>query len=252
MTVNSYNGGVSGNHTMHANILLAAKVAPMKPQIVVLMEAMNDFGTMLLTGSYWNDNLYRSMIVEEAGQRHADRWQEFLNGWRSVIRGVFPYTAEVLGKTRRWMLRNTEPEATDEFAGIRGVQLKPQLDVMLNAYAASLRMFVHTARAFAIQPVLMTQAHRLTENPDPVIKLTLSRLERDNGIDYVTYRETLLRFIETMRSVAAEEQVALIDLERLMPPHREFIYDTVHYNDTGSRRAAGIIASRLAQALMRR
>ncbi len=251
MSVNSYNGGVSGNHSMHANVLLAAKVLPMKPQVVVLMEAMNDFGTLLLTGSYWNDNPYRSMIVQEPPQRSGSRWHEFTRGLRSVVRSALPSTSSVLSQAWR-RLFHQESATADEFAAIRGVVLKPRLEPMLNEYAASIRTFVRTARAFGIEPVLMTQAHRLTANPDPAIKLAFSKLERDNGVDYETYRGILLEFNDAMRKVAEHEQVTLIDLERLIPQNREFIYDSVHYNATGSRRAAEIIATRLAEVIGRR
>jgi len=63
--VNSFNGGASGANTMHLLDVLLNKVAALRPDVVVLMENINDVNIMLFAGSYWNDHRSRSLIVAE-------------------------------------------------------------------------------------------------------------------------------------------------------------------------------------------
>ena len=48
-----------------------------------------------------------------------------------------------------------------------------------------------------------------------------------------------------IRQVAAANDVLLIDLAKAVPQESKFMYDAVHYNDTGSELAASIISERL-------
>ncbi|MSO66072.1 MAG: hypothetical protein EXQ85_09840 [Alphaproteobacteria bacterium] len=52
LRVNSLNGGRSGNNVVHAVQLLTGKVVPLKPTGVVLMENVNDLGTLSTFGTY--------------------------------------------------------------------------------------------------------------------------------------------------------------------------------------------------------
>jgi hypothetical protein len=54
--VNSYNGGMSGSHSLHSINTLVNKVMPLDPDIVVLMHNINDLGILLYEGTYWNDH----------------------------------------------------------------------------------------------------------------------------------------------------------------------------------------------------
>ena len=52
--INSYNGGMSGNNSLNAIDILINKVIPLKPDVVVFMENINDLSTLLYEGTYWN------------------------------------------------------------------------------------------------------------------------------------------------------------------------------------------------------
>ncbi|MBS0289122.1 MAG: hypothetical protein JSS07_03660 [Proteobacteria bacterium] len=51
--INTYNGGVSANESMHSLNILLNKVLPLKPQVVVLMHNINDLVILRSQGSYW-------------------------------------------------------------------------------------------------------------------------------------------------------------------------------------------------------
>ena len=58
--INSYNGGLSGNNSLHAIDLLVNKVIPLQPRVVVFMENINDLSTLLYEKTYWNKNNVRA------------------------------------------------------------------------------------------------------------------------------------------------------------------------------------------------
>ena len=45
-TINVFNGGVSGNNSMHSTLNFIAKAVPLSPDFVVLMHNMNDLGIL--------------------------------------------------------------------------------------------------------------------------------------------------------------------------------------------------------------
>ncbi|MCS5710790.1 GDSL-type esterase/lipase family protein [Candidatus Berkiella aquae] len=60
--VNTYNGGVSANESMHSLNILMNKVLPMKPQIVVFMHNINDLVILRSQGTYWYENSLKSHV----------------------------------------------------------------------------------------------------------------------------------------------------------------------------------------------
>src|SRR3989339_1371163 len=55
LKVNSYNGGRSGHNTLHSLNVLLNKVVNQKPDIVVLMENINNPTILMYDKTYWND-----------------------------------------------------------------------------------------------------------------------------------------------------------------------------------------------------
>jgi len=60
--VNSYNGGVSANESMHSINILLNKVLPMKPDVVVMMHNINDLVMLRLHGDYYYPHSLKSHL----------------------------------------------------------------------------------------------------------------------------------------------------------------------------------------------
>lgn len=60
--INSYNGGVSANESLHSINILLNKVIPMQPSIVVLMHNINDLVILRSQGSYWYADSLKSHV----------------------------------------------------------------------------------------------------------------------------------------------------------------------------------------------
>jgi len=230
--INSYNGGMSGNNSLNAIDILINKVIPLKPDVVVFMENINDLSTLLYEGTYWNKNKARSPIETLKKQPLVGK----------LLKEIFIPNLNYAYKTMKKTLFKPEE---DEFSSSRGKKLVIDQAKMVHDFAAGLQTIVCTCKAWGIVPVLMTQANRITAHPDPVVATYIGRYGQETGISYQKFKEVYDAFNETIREVGRKNQVMVIDLAREVPQNKKYLYDLVHFNDAGSQLAAQIIAARL-------
>ncbi|MCK9377464.1 MAG: GDSL-type esterase/lipase family protein [Syntrophobacterales bacterium] len=230
--INSYNGGMSGNNTLNAIDILINKVIPLHPQVVVYMENINDLSTLLYEGTYWNKRTARSPL-------------ETLQSKKLVGKLLKELFIPNLNNAYRGLKDTLSRHGKDEFAGARGKKLAFDQAKMLHDFAANLQTFVCTCKAWGIVPVLMTQANRIADRPDPVVAAYIGRYGSDTGISYEDFKKLYDAFNDTIREVGRRDGVMVIDLAREIPPDKKYLYDMVHFNDAGSQLAAKLIAGRL-------
>jgi lysophospholipase L1-like esterase len=230
--INSYNGGMSGNNTLHAIDILVNKVIPLKPNVVVFMENINDQSTLLYEGTYWNRNSARSPLETLKKRQLVGK----------LLKEIF---IPNLNNAYRNLQKTLAREEEDEFAGARGKKLTIDQAGLVHQFAMNLQTLVCICQAQAIVPVLMTQANRITDHPDPVVAAYIGRDGRDSGISYPKFKELYDAFNDTIREVGRKNHVMVIDLAREVDPDKKYLYDLVHFNDAGSQLAAQIIAARL-------
>jgi len=234
--INSYNGGLSGNNSLHAIDLLVNKVIPLEPRLVVFMEDINDLSTLLYKKTYWSSNNVRAPLETlEKGKLLGKLLKELL----------IPQLNEAYRNFKGSVFSQEE----DEFAQDRGRKLAVDLAGLAREFARNLGVFMDICRDWEITPVLMTQANRVTANPDPVVAAYIAKCGRDTGISYQDFKRLYDLFNETIREVGRQKGVLVIDLAREVPPDKEHLYDLVHFNDAGSRDAAKIIAAQLKPLL---
>jgi lysophospholipase L1-like esterase len=240
LKVNAYNAGRSGNNSLHSINILMNKVVDLKPDIVLMMHNINDLAILMYEKSYWNSNPFRSPIIEQkpnfktVGRDleqtfHLVRDLTFPNLAR-VIKGIFHSGAKTNG---------------DEFKNVRGKKIAIDQDLLVREFTLNLQTFINICRARGITPVLMTQASRLTDHPDPLIKKIMHNLEVSQGITYEEFKGAFDRLNQTIRDVGAKNAVLVIDLAQEIPPVKANISDVAHFNEYGSRLVASQIAAQL-------
>lgn len=246
LKVNSYNAGRSGNNTLHCLNVLLNKVVNLKPDVVVLMENINDLAILMYDKTYWNDHPSRSPLIEKPPTFKTvgkDLEQTF-----HLVRDLtFPNLYRVL---KQWSFFG-RPVKGDEFHGARGKTIILDQEFLVREFSLNLQTFINICRAREITPVLMTQASRLTESPDPLIQKMMRSLEVGQGITYVDFKGAFDRLNQAIRDVGAKNQVLVIDLAREIPPVKENICDVAHFNDRGSRLVAARIAADLTPIIDR-
>jgi lysophospholipase L1-like esterase len=238
LKINGINAGRAGNNSMHSLVLLLGKVLPLQPDYVVLMEAINDIGT-LSKGTYWSETGSKRLI--EVEKSSLDKTI------RVLTNAVLPYTSDLV--TRAWrpvkeLLRGGAAQAAEtEHSSVRAGE----------EFEYALRSFVGITRAWGIKPVLMTQVHvsadsRAEQSSSFLAHEPLARAQLD-ATDAGSLHD---RFNEIIREVARDENVLLIDLARAEAWRYGDVYDGMHFTDQGSIKVAQVIASALGREISKR
>ena len=222
LKVNTLNGGAAGNNTLHCVLALQGKVLPRRPQAVVLMECVNDVNYQVFVGDYWAPHASRGIVFD----KEYGPVKTFL-------------IEHIMGRKAH------EKIGSDEFAAQRGQKRTLDTAAMASAYRKNLELFVFLCRQHGITPVLMTQFNRFTEAPEANLLKQMQATRDDWGVDFAAYRAAYMALQDATRAVAAEQKVALIDLDRLVPKDKALMYDVVHVNPVGSALVAEIIAREL-------
>ncbi len=219
LKVNTLNAARSGN-ALHDSInVFFNHVVQDRPDIVVLMHASNDIGVLAAQGDY------RSRSGMSVTVQDLSKWVLQMVSSRLYLGGLLrqSLTSSVI--------RPSDPQSdwrNDPSAG-RNIP-----DAM---FRERLRTFIHMARDFDIQPVVMTQPFS-----DATNALT------PNWTD----EKAQNRFNALIRDVAKAEEVPLVDLVKYLQESvpqwnkpMEIFYDAIHVTDKGSTVYANHIAEQL-------
>jgi hypothetical protein len=242
LKINSFNASRTANNTLNTLDVLLNKIIPIKPDIAIMMHNNNDVAIMLYEKTYWNNSQTRRLIF--------DINEYILNNFFKIIRDKFiPNVARELrlaGARLRTLLRTRGiDKSNDEFAKSRNTKINYNTVEMVEQFEMNLQTFITICKIRKINPVLMTMASRFTENPDKAI---IDRF-KDVVVSYQEYKHLFDLFNDSIRKKALENNILLIDLAAKIPPEKKYIYDVIHYNNSGSIKAADIIKDNLKPLL---
>ena len=244
--VNSYNAARSGNNSLHSINILLHKLMPLRPDIVVMMQNINDLVTLLYEQTYWNNNASRRVMVTV--KPTLDR----------AGAGVFPGPAGGYHPSPLSGHRGAVPAAeggkeqeVDEFKNVRGRQVVIDRDYLLREFRSNLQMFVDMCRDRQITPVLMTQPNRLSGNLDPGTWKEVKVMEA-MGIKFTEFEELYGLFNQAIREVGAANHVLVVDLAKEIPSEPDYVYDPVHLTEKASKLAARVISRAIGRRWRRR
>ena len=244
--INVLNSGRAGNNSVHSLNILINKISYLKPNIVVLMNVINDYATLAYYHNYWLTNYPRSQIINIVDYYPGTKRQTTSQHLKGVFHNIFPSTYEFLHREKEITIRKFFKfnMNKDEWIDRRNYATTRDFDSMKKDYEWSLNMFIYTCKSQGIIPVLMTQANRFKTIPDQSV-LNDMKLVIEAGLDYNSFKNEYDIFNETVRKVSSENDIVLIDLEKLIPQEDKYLYDQVHFTDEGSKLAASIISEYL-------
>lgn len=242
--VNSYNAAKSGNDSLHSLDVLLNKVVPLKPDLVMMMHNINDLSILLFEKTYWNRNPYRSPLIEQKPD-----WRTVGKNLQETFQLARDLVVPNLYAALHGLLHAEGQAKADEFQQVRGQKIEVNQDYLVREFTLNLQTFINICRARGIAPVLLTMPSRLKDDPDPLIRRLMQRLEDQNGITYRDFKGAFDRFNQTIREVAAQNQVPLVDLAQEIPQEKEYMSDVVHFNPAGSRLVAQKIVAGLSPLL---
>ena len=89
----------------------------------------------------------------------------------------------------------------------------------------------------------MTMPSRIKDKPDSTIT---EIFDKDKlRFSYKDFKALIDDFNESIRIKAKENHILFIDLAKDIPPEAEYMYDTVHYTETGSKQIAHRVSEHL-------
>lgn len=216
------NGGVRGHTTVDSINSLLNNPAYHNATHVVLMHNINDrlllsfqdgyHSTLGKTGdTSWSKVEDASKDLVSALWDYISYRSNLLFAARMRVAKFHPFTGERLG-----------PVVSENTVDLEDARLDQHIDL----YKRYLTSFVRTVRALNKTPFLMTQ---------PLGK-------ESTGQD---------RFNHALREVASEEEVNIIDIARIVPSDREWLFlpDFIHMNNEGGKALGHIVAGELSQFL---
>ena len=243
--INSYNGGAGGNSSIHTLDILINKILPMKPDIVVNMHAINDYSILAYDHTYWPVETPRSEIITINDYFPKRPKETFIWHFKGLFKTTYPNVYQRIFLLKESILhpkKQTKP--WDEWAGRRNMIKERDFDFMQKEFKWALQMIATTTKTHDILLVLMTQANRYKDTPDEFILKSMEPI-LNAGITYETFKKEYDIFNDIIREVARTNEIPLIDLAKLIPQEKEYMYDVMHYNDTGSKFVANIISEKL-------
>lgn len=230
--VNTINAAYSGNTTLHSLNTLVNKVLPVGPDMAVLLQNWNDLIVLLYTDSYWS---------EARGTVHSLKEMRSPTG---LIKSAMKLVVPNISLRLRAILSRETP---DEFAAARGKPVNIDKTMLEQEYTKLLRTFIAVCRSNGIEPVLMTQATRLSPMPDAFTREYMKRLQTV-GLSMEAFYDLHKRFNEIVRTESKMNNIVCVDLERHVPPRKGYFYDIMHLNDSGSLLAGQIIVRDLEES----
>lgn len=214
--VNALNAGRAGNSAHDALVNLVEIVSRDRPDAVLLMHAINDAGLLAEGG-------YGLRAPKSDGWRAGTRWLVQSSSAHSSLAGFVRRFSGFEREVPRPAERTAEPDP--------------------GPYQERVRAWARTARAFGIEPVLITEP--------------LSSLRNELTPPW-TDAAALAVFNERVRAIGREERVAVVDLAALVAALPEFrspeklYYDGMHVNDAGARVYGRLVAAALARDVLPR
>ena len=235
---NSFNGGRSGNASVHSINNMWNVAMKKNPDYVVWMHNINDLVTLIHTNSYWSDNSSRNLIADYGGY----------DVFKHIKNKTFPRLYDLISPGIKRVKRAISTNQPDEFAGVRNVQFKGNFDDMKRQFESNLKIFISMAKQHGVTPIIMTQPNRFVANPNDMVLADLTKIS-SKGISYEQWKYYYSEFNQSIRDVSEKAQVLLIDLDSHVPKNNSYMYDAVHLTDKGSELVADIVTKIIAESL---
>ena len=243
LNFNSINSAVSGNNSLHSlNIFINKGIwIPAKPEIAVLMHAINDLISLAYNNSYYIVDKPRAMLLTKDVSKFDTRFIKY------QLKRFFPHLINRLVIFFDKIKQKNVLER-DEFKEYRGKEIEVNTALIKKLFKSSLNNFIETAKSWEIKPVLMTQPNLfLNERIYGIERGKSLKIVKTTNLNYVEFQELYDEFNQITRDLANEKNILLIDLEKTIPKDRIYfqVNNDIHFNNKGSTLAAEIISDEL-------
>lgn len=260
------NAGFDGQSTYGHQLMIKDYLSSLRPKVALFLFGINDIGLA-------KENSYDQYFTD-----HLDFWKTLATNREATLRlpqlvptfseklaasfYSFELPSTILNLTRVWRakkngfdhqtfdIRQSKPLETSD-AEIQTKVAEHRHD-FIPSFQSRVRSLIALSRANGIEPVFVTQPFFLGQGIDPTTGMRLDLPVWRANMNGKTWWTILETYNDVTRSIAAEGDVHVIDLARLLPKDSRFFYDVMHFNTLGAETAAGLIAKGLIPFLAER
>jgi len=264
VTASGKEGRNSRHHIAHAEHLV-----PRIPDLdhVLIYCGINDVVSWILQDKFTQDDLadptqWREIVAESfwiSSYTPSDLpWYRHLQLWRllSTIKDDMETAMNASREEggdridvdfQQWMQIRKNKRQERSFRRLDAARLE-RFEVEVAAYRDRLVRLADSARAAGAEPIFMPQAmHYRDLSEEELRHLWVGRFPDKTMIDPDQLQDLVDQVNDVMREVAAEMNVALVDLPALLQGEEKIFHDGVHFSEHGSRTAAQLIATALLE-----
>lgn len=213
------NAGVPGYNSLESLINLTIRLLDLSPDMIIVYHAYND----LKANGYSQSGCDYSLHRQNEGQVSIS----FLE--RNFRLGYLLFDIDRLNKIRRIL-----PRREGKFKRSDVVS-----SACVDAFKDNLRKMIRIAKAYKIEVILNTYAASMTEknlqeHPE-IFKPVWQFVPR---LTYAGMSDGINRYNEAVRNLGRQENIKVIEQDRLIPNNFEYFYDHVHFTDLGNKQLA--------------
>ncbi len=235
------NAGLNGHSTFGHRILLNSHIKTLQPDYILYLIGINDIGRKDL-------NRYdKAMTTEHSGLKQKfTAASELLSTLQVLYRSMKAFDA---GVNHHYDMDFTELPTVEYSAADTEQALKEHREIYAQSYSMRVQQLITDTIAAGAQPILLTQPGLMGRGIDPTTGVELSTLSFHEETSALTQWQILEVYNNTLRKLAKENGVLLIDTAAKMPKDSKYYFDWIHYSKEGAQLMAEIIAESLVVAL---
>ncbi len=228
--VASFNDGYSGKNLFEINISLLCKLLPLKPTHIFVCTNINDIRA-LSANNYVDAFIQKSHIILDS-----DISSTLPNRIKKAARICVPnlYTMMYQKKHKNQAIYKPPTDAIH----IDMAELGARIERIIRG---NYKILLAICNNNSIKPIFMTQASMFDVENKKLLNIYYKQIIGETGLSYQDFKILFHSVNNVIRSIAKENDILLIDLEREIPLDERYIYDLVHYTEEGSRLVANII-----------
>ncbi len=243
------NAGMDGHSSFGHYILLRDHIAPLHPNMVLILVGLNDIQRSDLN-RYETLFLHKGVIFSSpyAFVRSLLREAELRSKLVEFLMNVYR-----VAKARRMGVNHQAIDPSQEPQYVVSPREASQMlsghEPYVQGYAVRLRRLVDLCHEQRITPVLLTQPALYGVATDPATGADLGRMRVCENSNGAVQWHVLEKYNQATRDVATETGTGYVDLARLLPKDSAYFYDLYHFSVAGAEAVAGILARALPPIL---
>lgn len=229
------NGGLDGQTSRAHIIFMRYVISKVKPDAVVILCGIND-----LTLSLDEDRRLNGNFMEKAN------WKRWIFAHSRLLQVLYIYKGIIFNDffvVKTTASRNFDPKPLNDPLAANKQDVKA-LAVSLEEYRSNIKEIISIGKSSGVKIIFLTQPIIFDDTPYwRGIEGSFYWVKNNEyALSAAAYYRMLSIFNKELMDICRENNVLVYDLASAIPHSEKYFYDTVHFNEAGSRMVADKVA----------